>query len=221
MRATTIRRTSRTFLLSSARARYRATPTRSSRRLFSPRKLDADTAYRAFVVPAFETGRLAGLADDPSSIDRRGTSVEVRIPVEMPYLLRMVLPHRRERGLRVAGEAARAASGRRARRHPRHGRVRTRDSASRTGADIGQIPPAPGNPPPPQTVLGLEGALRAPHYRQQARRYSTRRSRSSRELAAVLNLADDRMASRSRGHVDPLVTPPIYGGRHARKRASM
>ena len=34
-------------------------------RLLSPRRLAPDTAYHAFLVPAFERGRLAGLADDP------------------------------------------------------------------------------------------------------------------------------------------------------------
>ncbi|HET6669326.1 MAG TPA: hypothetical protein VFH15_03750, partial [Pyrinomonadaceae bacterium] len=37
-------------------------------RLLSPRKLDHDQAYRAFVVPAFETGRLAGLGQNVSNI---------------------------------------------------------------------------------------------------------------------------------------------------------
>jgi hypothetical protein len=35
-------------------------------RLVCPRRLEPDTAYHAFVVPAFETGRLAGLGADPA-----------------------------------------------------------------------------------------------------------------------------------------------------------
>src|SRR5215475_1313924 len=35
-------------------------------RLLCPRRLAADTAYHAFLVPAFETGRLAGLGLDPA-----------------------------------------------------------------------------------------------------------------------------------------------------------
>jgi hypothetical protein len=35
-------------------------------RLLCPRILKADTAYHAFVIPTFETGRLAGLAKDPA-----------------------------------------------------------------------------------------------------------------------------------------------------------
>ncbi len=85
-----------------------------------------------------------------------------------------------------------------------------------TGADIGQIPPAPGNPPPPQTVLGLEGALRAPPTVSRPKDIDAAKPFFG-ELATVLNMADERMASDPAGNVDPLVTPPIYGGRHARK----
>jgi hypothetical protein len=35
-------------------------------RLICPRRLDVNTGYYAFVVPTFESGRLAGLGDDPS-----------------------------------------------------------------------------------------------------------------------------------------------------------
>jgi len=38
-------------------------------RLLSPRKLSPDAHYRAFVIPAFESGRLAGLGEDPSGAD--------------------------------------------------------------------------------------------------------------------------------------------------------
>src|SRR5204863_569379 len=38
-------------------------------RLVSPRHLKPNTAYAAFVVPAFETGRVAGLGQDPSNVD--------------------------------------------------------------------------------------------------------------------------------------------------------
>lgn len=39
-------------------------PDNASSRLLSPRKLQENTAYHAFVIPAFETGRLAGLGLD-------------------------------------------------------------------------------------------------------------------------------------------------------------
>jgi hypothetical protein len=53
-------------------------------RLFSPRKLAVDTAYRAFLVPAFETGRLAGLGQDPSAADAQAPAWGGGSPVELP-----------------------------------------------------------------------------------------------------------------------------------------
>ncbi len=47
----------------------RANRDNASSRLLCPRKLKESTAYHAFVVPAFETGRLAGLGQDPGEDD--------------------------------------------------------------------------------------------------------------------------------------------------------
>ena len=44
----------------------RTDPDSACSRLICPRRLRPDTAYEAFLVPAFETGRLAGLGLDPS-----------------------------------------------------------------------------------------------------------------------------------------------------------
>ena len=140
-------------------------------RLFSPRKLDADTAYRAFVVPAFETGRKAGMKDDPSSIDAQAPAWKSGFADEIPYNYEWYFR---------TGENDMDAS------HPGFGVT--------TGADIGQIPPAPGNPPPPQTVLGLEGALRAPPTVSRPKDIDAAKPFFG-ELATGLNMADERMAS--------------------------
>jgi hypothetical protein len=55
-------------------------------RLTSPRKLKPNTAYGAFVVPAFETGRLAGLGLDPKDVSAQqpawsGATGAVDLPV--------------------------------------------------------------------------------------------------------------------------------------------
>ena len=51
-------------------------------------------------------GRLAGLDQDPVARRRAGAGLGPAAPTcELPDLLRVVFPHRRERGLRVAGEA--------------------------------------------------------------------------------------------------------------------
>ena len=56
-------------------------------RLICPRRLSPETAYSAFVVPAFEIGRLAGLGQDTSGVTTSepawtiGTAVPLQLPV--------------------------------------------------------------------------------------------------------------------------------------------
>src|SRR5262249_45483006 len=78
-----------------------------------------------------------------------------------------------------------------------------------SGADIGTIPP----PTLFQTTLGLEGALRAPTTISRPKDADPAKPFFG-QLAAVLNLADDRQQA-SAGAADPVVTPPLYGGKHA------
>lgn len=184
-------------------------------RLFSPRKLAADTAYRAFLVPAFETGRLAGLGRDPSAADSQAASWTSGNPAELPYYFDWYF--------RTGENEDFESLVKRLEPRPVDTRVGIRDmDASHpgfgltTGADIGTIPPpTPSGPAPPQTVIGLEGALRAPDSRSRPENIDSTKPFFS-DLAAVLNLGSDRVTS-SPGPVDPLVTPPIYGGRHLRK----
>ena len=56
-----------TTTAAAAGATVAAAPNAALSRLMSPRHLDAGTRYTAFVVPAFETGRLAGLGEDTST----------------------------------------------------------------------------------------------------------------------------------------------------------
>jgi len=183
-------------------------------RLFSPRKLDPDTAYRAFLVPAFETGRLAGLGEDTSAADSQAPAWTSN-PVELPYYY--------EWYFRTGENEDFESLVKRLEPRPVDKRVGIRDmDASHpdfgltTGADIGTIPPAvPADPSPPQTVLGLEGALRAPDTTSRPETLDPTKPFFA-ELAGMLNLADDRVRS-SPGAVDPLVTPPIYGGKHSQK----
>lgn len=184
-------------------------------RLASPRRLAVDTAYRAFVVPAFETGRLAGLGEDPSGVDSQAPSWTSGNPVELPYYF--------EWQFRTGESEDFESLVKRLEPRPVDPRVGVRDMDAghpgfgvAAGADIGAIPPpAPTDPPPPQTVLGLEGALRAPQSRSRPATVDPTKPFLA-ELARVLNMADDRLAS-SPGPVDPVVTPPVYGGRHARR----
>jgi hypothetical protein len=163
-------------------------------RLFSPRKLGADTAYRAFLVPAFETGRLAGLGQDPSGADAQAPAWTGGTPVELPYyyewyfrtgenedfesLVKRLEPNPVNKSVGIRDMDA---------SHPGFGLA--------TGADIGTIPPTiPNDPPPPQTVVGLEGALRAPDAVSRPATIDTTKPFFD-DLADVLNMADDRVVS--------------------------
>jgi len=55
----------RSAVLSALEALLDANPDLANARLLCPRKLDQRTAYHAFLVPTFETGRLAGLGLNP------------------------------------------------------------------------------------------------------------------------------------------------------------
>jgi hypothetical protein len=188
-------------------------------RVTSPRRLEADTAYRAFLVPAFETGRLAGLHEPASGVDSQAPAWTPGTAVELPYYFDWYFRTGENEDFEslVKQLEPRAVDE----------RVGIRDMDATepgfgvtTGADIGSIPapPATEGPPPPapsQTVLGLEGALKSPQTRSRPEAVQPGKPFFT-ALAAVLNAADDRVVANP-GPVDPLVTPPIYGGHHAEK----
>ena len=59
-------------------------------RLVCPRRLDPETRYTAFLVPAFETGRLAGLGSDTFTIDTAGPAwtADTHVPLALPVYFR-------------------------------------------------------------------------------------------------------------------------------------
>jgi hypothetical protein len=61
-------------------------PERLSARLLCPRQLNPLTSYQAFVVPAFERGRVAGLGDSPSGVARLAAAWQVgQNSVTLPF----------------------------------------------------------------------------------------------------------------------------------------
>ncbi|RSM72291.1 hypothetical protein DMB66_06825 [Actinoplanes sp. ATCC 53533] len=189
-------------------------------RLLCPRRLDPEQGYHAFLVPTFETGRLAGLGLDPAGspsavqsswVDYAGRPEPAGLcyyhrwqfrtsPVgDFEYLARLLKP-------RTAGA-----------------RVGSRDM------DVRAPDPELGLPgitsPQLGGVLRLGGALKVPDkalnqeelaeqtlYENWDQPYPTAFQQA---LAAVIDLADDYLDQRVTG-VDPLVTPPLYGRWHAR-----
>ncbi|GGU12242.1 hypothetical protein [Streptomyces lateritius] len=208
---------------------------RACARLVCPRRLDPHKGYHAFLVPAFETGRLAGLGLDPARSPAAlhpawkegypGQEALGQLPYyhrwffstgsagDFEHLVRLLVP-----------------------REPLDPSVGRRD------LDVHRSPGPglPGITVPAELggVLKLGGALRIPervpdiwdkwdnlqdlgltypHPFQQA-------------LAGLINLADDYLTktpatahitlaatnpAAPAGHVDPVITPPLYGRWHA------
>jgi hypothetical protein len=198
-------------------------------RIVSPRRLADNAAYHAFVVPAFETGRLAGLGHDPSEAPfatasawpSAGTEAN-SLPIyfrwyfrtgdkgDFEYLVSLLKPQ------------------------PIDHRVGTRDmDVQEPGSNIpGITDPALGG------VLRLGGALEVPDAditdpAEQALRnkYETWDQPYPHpfqiKLAAFINLPDDYAAQAAgnannasgisgiAGDPDPLITAPLYGRWHA------
>lgn len=195
-------------------------------RLLCPRKLAPNTGYHAFLVPTFETGRLAGLGLDPATAPHAtfsawgpGRDVPTLMPVyfrwyfrtgsqgDFEYLVRLLKPR------------------------PADERVGRRDmDVQNPGSNVAGI-----TDPALEGVLKLGGALLAPlsDEAEQAlnkwEEWDTPYPHAfQRDLAAFVNLADDyaqqaaAIANQGSGldvaiadDPDPLITPPIYGRWHA------
>lgn len=183
-------------------------------RLMSPRHLKPNTGYTAFLVPAFETGRLAGLgesqekialvrAQQPSWTTAGGANGE--LPVYFEWYFRT--------GEKVDFEELVKALVPRAMDH----RVGIRDmDASRPGFVRAENPllEVPGTSPP---VIGLEGALRSPYTVSTVFPDPPTARDFQVELQKIVNIGAAQPADLLQ---DPIITVPLYGGRHAKKSAT-
>jgi hypothetical protein len=171
-------------------------------RLMCPRKLDVNTGYTAFIVPALDVGRRAGLGetiagnDDGSIRSWAGAAREFPVYYEWRFrtgvegdfelLARALVPRDMD---------------------PRVG-VRDLD-VSRPGFGVASV----ANPPDGR--VSLEGALLAP---TSQRRGLAAESDFAPQVAATINAPADAMAAPAGpaiGASDPVVAPPIYGSWHA------
>jgi hypothetical protein len=200
-------------------------------RLVSPRKLAPKTAYHAFVVPVFESGRLAGLGLDPAGAphatfsawaDYNGRPESLNIPYYHSWSFRTGETGDFESLVRLLKP------------QPVDKRVGTRDMDVQTpGSNLPGI-----TDPQLQGILRLGGALRVPRedysptelievdkYDHWATPYP---HPFQDKLAKLIDLADDYAAdapsaanaasglgSAVENDPDPLITPPLYGTWHA------
>ena len=211
-----------------AKAIVDANPDAAYSRLMCPRKLKDDTGYHAFVVPAFESGRLAGLGLDPALTPYAtapawglGGPQADEHPVyhrwffrtgshgDFEYLVRLLAPQPVDP----------------------HVGVRPMDVQD-PGANLPGIPDLGG-------ILRLGGALQVPKDDLDAAQLAEREQFESWDapfphafetaLAAFVNLPDDYAAQAAadanaatglgaaiEDDPDPLITAPLYGRWHAR-----
>jgi hypothetical protein len=167
-------------------------------RLLCPRQLDPNTAYIACVVPAFEVGRLAGLAR-PLTTDELAPAWRIGDPALTSLELPVYYTWEFSTG---AGEDFKTLVKKLVARDlpPTVG---TRPM-NVTNADP-DLPSIPADSP--DAVLGFEGALMS--RQTQPKGFTTSVGPVFRE--ALRRRLDPPLASTT----DPLVAPPIYGARHA------
>ena len=177
-------------------------PDEAYARLISPRKLDQNTGYTGFVVPAFEVGRRAGLGITiPDSADgsaRSWVGPDRVFPVYYEWRFRTGVEGDFEQLVHALIPRD---------MDPKVG-VRDMD-ISRPGFRVAHV----SNPP--DDLVSLEGALLAP---TSVRRGLAPGSDFAPQIAAVINEpaeAMDAPPSTGIGAGDPLVAPPIYGSWHA------
>ncbi len=200
-------------------------------RLVCPRRLEESTAYHAFVVPAFESGRLAGLGHDPAG------APDPLHAAWTPYGGQAdagMLPYYHRWYFRTGAIGDFEYLVRLLRPRPVDPRVGVRDmDVLRPGANLPPI-----DDPALHGVLALGGALQVPvedldqaaqDERQREEHWSDPYPHPfQRALAGLVDLADDyasqTAAAANRASnlgpgvqfdPDPIVVPPIYGRWHA------
>jgi hypothetical protein len=197
-------------------------------RIICPRRLAPNTSYEAFLLPAFESGRLAGLALDPAQAPDATASAWTsngREPDNFPVYYRW--------RFRTGAIGDFESLVRLIRQRPVDRRVGVRDmDVQRPGSNLPGI-----TDPALRGVLQLGGALRVPRDSLNAEdRAEVERQENwarplphpfQRALASLINLADDYTTqtaaaanaasglAAAAGDPDPLVTPPLYGRWHA------
>ncbi|MEU4446936.1 hypothetical protein AB0K14_19455 [Actinosynnema sp. NPDC050801] len=197
-------------------------PDRAYSRLICPRRLRTGAAYHAFLVPTFETGRLAGLGLDPATAPYATASAWAPYPDgHRPASSSMPIYHRWY--FRTGAERDFETLVRLLEPRPVDNRVGVRDLDVR---DPGQNLPGIDDPAL-GGMLKLGGALRVPraNFSEQewevVERYENWADADEAQpfrtaLGAWLTLPDDYQSEG--GDPDPLITAPIYASWHALTR---
>src|SRR5262245_8989914 len=178
-------------------------------RLMCPRHLKPNTRYHAFVVPAFETGRMAGLGQDPKDVNAQQPSWTAGAAnVKLPFFYEWFFATGENEDFESLVKLLEP--------NPIDSRVGIRDMDGSKpgfgmthGTDIG-APTAPNTDP---NIIGLEGALMAPTSKSRPVNVDVSRP-FFRELQSILNFPEE-LKKTANTTIDPVVSPPIYGENHA------
>lgn len=176
----------------------RTEPDRGYCRLLSPRRLEPDTPYYAFVIPTFEVGRKAGLGQTVAA-NEPGLAIAWSAATELPVYQEWFF---RTGAVGDFEELVRALVPRDV--DPRVG-IRDMD-VQNPGFGMPAITSAPND------VVGLEGALRAPTTKPVPLAAD---SNFPAEIEQHVNLAADAVDTGVPGGADPVVSVPLYGRWHA------
>jgi len=175
-------------------------------RLMSPRKLQENTGYYVFIVPAFETGRLAGLELPTDGVNAQLASwnndtSDAEFPVYFEWYFRT--------GVNVDFESLVKQLEPRA-MDPRVG-IRDMDCSKPGFVKADGLGEIPGTKP---EVIGLEGALKSPTTVSTIFPNPPDQKDFQVELEKIVNLPETIPADNSE---DPIVSVPLYGKNHSKK----
>ncbi|MEU1973489.1 hypothetical protein ABZ477_17675 [Microbacterium sp. NPDC019599] len=179
-----------------------AAPNLALSRLLSPRRLDLHTGYHAFVVPAMETGRLAGLREPfpsvgvPAQQPSWGQGQPRRFPVLHDWSFR-------------TGELADFEV---LARRPKAFRIEAEGFGTRE-LDISD--PGAGLEVDEGTTVAFEGALAPVDFDSRVEYPSSPGTDVADQVEEVIDLAVDFRVTGIEDDEDPIVTPPAYARKHA------
>lgn len=194
--------------LPSLRAVLAANADNACSRVLCPRRLAPRTGYHAFLVPAFESGRLAGLGLDPAA-----TPAALHPAWGVPYAgqqLPGTLPYYHRWFFTTGDDGDFESLVRLLKPRIPDERVGRRDLDVHRSPGLGL--PGITTPAAINGVLRIGGALQVPDRAPDA--FDTWDEPFphpfQRALAALINQSDDALVTPAAA-VDPILTPPIYG----------
>ena len=177
-------------------------------RLMSPRRLEPRTFYHAFVVPAYESGRLAGLGEEFSAIKARQLAwTDTNRPANLDF----PIYHRWTFGTTEVSFEELLSRFKTASTNPEVG-IRPMDTSqagytkakTTTNESVGTTNPS---------VMGLEGALKSPATVSTVYKADGVSDKFQADIADLLKLYDTNTTTYGVAKMDgdPILTIPLYG----------